>query len=108
MTEAISPRTVIEGFLQPEHPTALNVVFDAANHVGIPDQPIRLALRRMIAAGDIEQVGRGRSGKITLTPSGKSRLLRDRIALQFAFDQDNHTTTWDGTWKLLAFKRTRK
>lgn len=97
-----TPRTVIEAFLPIEGEASLDVVFDTGNAVGIADQPLRLALRRMAATGDITQTGRGRKGTAELTPAGRQRLSRDRLALGLAFAQDHGLAPWDGCWRMLA------
>ncbi|MGO1306632.1 MAG: PaaX family transcriptional regulator [Microbacterium gubbeenense] len=102
MTSHISPRTLLEALLPFDGDASLGVVYDTANLVHIKDQPVRLALRRLIAAGDIVQVGRGRGGTIALTSSGRARLSRDRVGLQLAFSQDSDLAGWDGNWHLLA------
>nr|WP_223159962.1 PaaX family transcriptional regulator [Leucobacter sp. cx-169] len=81
---------------------SLALIYDTANQVGIDDQPVRLALRRLIAAGDIEQYGRGRAGRISLTDSGNHRLSSDRIAVLLAFAQDAGQAPWDGSWRILG------
>lgn len=102
MRSQISPRTLIEAFLPFTGEVSLTVIYDTANKADLEDQPIRLALRRMMSAGDIEQHGRGRAGAISLTESGRGRLSADRMALQLALAQDADQATWDGRWRLLA------
>lgn len=102
MTPQISPRTVIEAFLPPTGSAPLDVIYDTANLVGLADQPVRLALRRLVANGDIEQTGRGRAGTVSLTNSGRRRLDRDRQSLALAFAQDAGDAPWDGRWRLIA------
>ncbi|MEU8238235.1 PaaX family transcriptional regulator [Actinoplanes missouriensis] len=96
------PRTVIEAFLPFAGDVELGLVYDAGNAAGIEDQPLRLAIRRMIAAGEVTQDGRGRRGRLTLTGNGRQRLTRDRLGLRLAFAQDRGEAPWDGTWQLLA------
>lgn len=103
MSPQISPRTLLEAFLPFEGSVGLAVIYQTANHLDIEDQPIRLALRRLIASGDIQQHGRGRAGVIELSPKGRNRIAIDRIALQLAFAQDAGDAVWDGNWHLLAF-----
>ena len=103
MTSLISPRTLIEAFLPAAGDVDLLCIYDTANQVGIEDQPVRLALRRLIAVGDIEQHGRGRAGRIWLTDVGRSRLASDRLAVQLAFAQDAGHAPWGGKWRLLGF-----
>lgn len=102
MTGQISPRTLIEAFLPFQGEADLGRIYDTANEVGIEDQPVRLAIRRLISAGDIEQRGRGRSGRIELTEGGRTRLSRDRVAVQLVFAQDAGQAAWDGLWWLLG------
>lgn len=102
MSRTPSPRTVVEAFLVPGEDTPLGLVYDTANAVGLDDQPVRLALRRMVASGDLVQTGRGRHGTIALTDAGAARLAADRAALRLAFAQDRGTAPWDGRWRLLA------
>lgn len=102
MIERLTPRTVLEAFLPPDGAVPLALVYDTANLAGLADQPLRLTIRRMIAAGEITQSGRGRSGNITLTDHGRQRLHRDRLGLALAFAQDVGRVPWDGSWRLLA------
>ncbi|MEU4562713.1 PaaX family transcriptional regulator [Actinoplanes sp. NPDC023936] len=96
------PRTVIEAFLPFAGHAELDLVYQAGNAAGIEDQPLRLAIRRMIAAGEITQDGRGRRGRLALTDAGRRRLARDRLGLRLALAQDRGEAPWDGTWRLLA------
>lgn len=102
MTPQISPRTVIEAFLPLTGGAPLAVIYDTANLAGLADQPIRLALRRLVASGDVEQTGRGRAGMVSLTSTGRRRLERDRQSLALAFAQDAGDAPWDGHWRLIA------
>ncbi|MFV0252169.1 MAG: PaaX family transcriptional regulator [Beutenbergiaceae bacterium] len=102
-TWAVTPRTVIEAFLPADGgPVGLAGMYAAANAVGVADQPLRLAIRRMVGAGELTQSGRGRGGQLTATPAGRARLHRDRVALRLAFAQDDGLAPWDGRWRLLA------
>lgn len=99
---AISPRTVIEAFLPQQGAASMREILDTANAVGLDDQPVRLAVRRLIAAGEVTQTGRGRHGEIHLTESGRRRLAGDRLALGLAFAQDDGRMPWDGRWHLIS------
>jgi phenylacetic acid degradation operon negative regulatory protein len=99
---APAPRTVIEAFLPAQGEAPLDLVYDTANAAGLDDQPVRLTIRRMHAAGEITQTGRGRRGTIGLTDTGRERLDRDRLGLRLAIAQDHGRAPWDGTWRLLA------
>lgn len=102
MTPRISPRTVIEAFLPLTGGAPLADLYDTANLAGLADQPVRLAIRRLVASGDAEQTGRGRSGTLHLTSTGRRRLARDRQSLALAFAQDAGDAPWDGRWRLIA------
>jgi len=102
VTEHIAPRTVIEAFLPSVGSIDLGTIYTAANAVGIVDQTLRLAIRRLSASGEVEQHGRGRAGSLMLTSLGHARQARDRIGLALAFGQDDGSIRWDGTWHLVA------
>ncbi|WPF83928.1 PaaX family transcriptional regulator [Sanguibacter sp. 4.1] len=102
MTPQISPRTVVEAFLPPAGDVPLAVVYDTANLAGLADQPVRLAIRRLVASGDVDQAGRGRAGTLSLTSTGRRRLQRDRESLTLARAQDAGDAPWDGHWRLMA------
>jgi phenylacetic acid degradation operon negative regulatory protein len=102
VTEHIAPRTVIEAFLPSVGSVALSTLYDEANAVGIGDQTLRLAIRRLSAGGEVEQHGRGRAGSLMLTSLGQARQTRDRIGFALALGQDAGSIRWDGTWHLVA------
>jgi len=102
MTPQISPRTLIEAFLPLTGTAPLAHIYDTANLAGLDDQPVRLTIRRMIASGDVEQAGRGRTGTLALTIAGRRRLERDRQSLALAFAQDAGDAPWDRRWRLVA------
>lgn len=102
MSSPITPRTVLEALLPFDGDASLTEIYDTANLVGIPDQPLRLTIRRLIATGDVTQAGRGRAGTLTLTPNGRHRLERDRSSLALAFAQDAGRAPWDQRWRLIA------
>lgn len=102
MTPQIAPRTVIEAFLSPADDVPLADIYDTANLAGLADQPVRLAIRRLISSGDITQHGRGRAGTVALTNEGRQRLQRDRQSLALAFAQDSGDAPWDGRWRMIA------
>ncbi|MGP5243252.1 PaaX family transcriptional regulator C-terminal domain-containing protein, partial [Corynebacterium variabile] len=73
MDMQITPRTLVEAFLPFEGEVSLAEVYAVANLAGLEDQPVRLAIRRLVAAGDVVQHGRGRAGSLTLTGTGLRR-----------------------------------
>lgn len=100
MSSRIAGRTIVEAFLPMHGKAPLARVYDAACLLGTGDQPVRLAIRRMQAAGELTQTGRGRSGTLQLTDTGRGRMDRDRSALALAFAQDAENLPWDGSWNL--------
>lgn len=96
----VTARIVVEAFLPLEGDVSLAAVYDAANATGIDDQTLRLAIRRMQAAGDLRQEGRGRAGTLVMTAAGRERIMHDRLALELAAAQDAGEVRWDGAWRL--------
>lgn len=93
---------MLEALLPAEGSAPLALVYETANLAGLEDQPLRLAIRRACAAGDVQQRGRGRAGNVELTAAGRARLARDRVGLALALAQDAGQAPWDGRWHLVA------
>jgi phenylacetic acid degradation operon negative regulatory protein len=100
---APTPREVVELSLATHGRAALSTVYDAANLLGVADQPLRLAIRRLSEAGIVEQTGRGRAGSLRSTARGRRRALLAEAYWDFALRQDAGEPGWDGLWHLLAF-----
>ena len=100
---AISPRTVIEACFSSDGRAELDTVYDLGLAVGLPEQTVRLALRRMQGEGILEQRGRGRAGHLLLTEQGGLRAERDIALVEFAFAQDRGEAPWDGRWRMYGF-----
>lgn len=100
---AISPRTVIEACFSSEGRAELDTVYDVGLAVGLPEQTVRLALRRMQGEGILEQHGRGRAGHLLLTEHGGQRADRELALVGFAFAQDRGEVPWDGRWRMYGF-----
>jgi phenylacetic acid degradation operon negative regulatory protein len=81
MTEPTTPHTVIEAFLSLVGSIDLSILYSEVNAVGISDQTLRLAIRRLSAGGKVEQRGRGRAGSLMMTRAEHARQTRDRIGL---------------------------
>jgi phenylacetic acid degradation operon negative regulatory protein len=99
----VGPRAVVEHCLAADGSAPVADVLDAARVLGIEDQPVRLAVRRMAAAGLLVQQGRGRAGTLVLTPEARLRSALDDEYWAFARRQDRGQEVWDGRWRLLAF-----
>lgn len=99
----VSARTVIEGCFSPAGTAELATVYDLGLAVGLSEQTVRLTIRRMQAAGELRQVGRGRAGTLERTDNGAERVRLEARLLAFAFAQDAGSTPWDGLWRIHAF-----
>ncbi|MFE4977596.1 transcriptional regulator [Kitasatospora sp. NPDC056651] len=98
-----APRTVVEACFDPRGTAALDYVYDVAAAVGLSDQPVRLAVRRLEAAGVLRQEGRGRKGRLVLTDAGRLRSDADARFIALAYAQDAGLAPWDGRWRLYTF-----
>lgn len=98
-----SPRAVVEHGFGPDGTAPLGDLYDAANTLGIADQPLRLAVRRLVDAGLVEQHGRGRSGVLRLTGRARLRQALDLAYWDLARAQDAGAAPWDGRWRLIGF-----
>lgn len=99
----IAPKTIIEACFGPDGVAELAMVYDVAGAVGVEDQPVRIAIRRMEAAGFLEQIGRGRKGHLVLSDGARARGVADQGFLALAAAQDAGEPTWDGLWHLYTF-----
>ncbi|WP_424936009.1 MULTISPECIES: hypothetical protein [Bacteria] len=99
----VAPRTVVECCFDASGTAALSFVYDVGLAVGVAEQAVRLAIRRLADAGVLIQEGRGRRGLIRLLPAGVERLAADTRAVAFAYAQDAGSLAWDGIWRLHTF-----
>jgi phenylacetic acid degradation operon negative regulatory protein len=100
----IAPRAVVEQCLDAlGGEVGLGDVFDVAGVLGVEEQPVRLALRRLVVAGAVVQSGRGRAALLTWTGAAGRRAALDAEYWRFAADLDRGVEQWDGVWSLLAF-----
>lgn len=100
---SVSPRTLIEGCFDADGTAALSTVYDLGLALGLPEQNVRLTIRRMQSAGLLHQVGRGRGGTLVRDEEGARRENTALRLLDFAFAQDDGRHPWDGSWHLYAF-----
>ncbi|MCD2498714.1 PaaX family transcriptional regulator [Microbacterium nymphoidis] len=103
MSIAISPRTLIEGCFRADGVAPLDVVYDVGLALGLTEQTVRLAIRRMQAAGELKQIGRGRAGRVERTSESEASARLDDRLLRFAFAQDDGDVVWDGRWRMYGF-----
>ncbi|MGO3886850.1 MAG: PaaX family transcriptional regulator, partial [Mycetocola sp.] len=79
MTNQLRPRTLIEALLPRTGTVSAELIYSTAHQAGLADQPVRLALRRLVATGTLTTEGRGASAVISLTPAGRAELDADRL-----------------------------
>lgn len=99
----VSARTVIDGCFSADGVAELSTVYDVGLAAGIPEQTVRLAIRRLEASGALRQVGRGRAGRLERTGTGAARTRSEADMLAFAFAQDDGEAPWDRRWRIYAF-----
>lgn len=99
----ISAKTIVEACFDLDGVAQLATVYDVARAVGVEDQPVRIAIRRMQTAGVLTQVGRGRKGHLVLSAGARARDLADQAYLTLAAAQDAGEQTWGGSWHLYTF-----
>jgi len=99
----VSTRFVVESLVRRDGTAALAEVYDTGNALGIPDQPLRLTVRRLIAAGVFVQEGRGRAGILRRAGSAAVTERHDAAFLRFAYRRDAGLEPWDGIWHLVVF-----
>lgn len=90
----LSARSVVLSLLLGAHPPELPVsgLVEAGELFGIAEPTLRVALTRMVAAGDLERS----DGTYRLTPRLLERQRRQDAALSPA------TRDWDGTWEMVV------
>lgn len=98
-----APRTIVEACFDSTGHASLRFVYDLASTLGVDDQPVRLAIRRIEAAGLATQEGRGRNG--VLVRSGATPRTDPVTAgrLRRALALEDESDPWDGLWRLTAF-----
>ncbi|HXH81042.1 PaaX family transcriptional regulator C-terminal domain-containing protein [Nocardioides sp.] len=101
-TAGPTPRMVVESLVRHDGVVVLADAYDVANEIGIDDQPLRLAIRRLVADGAFVQEGRGRKGILRRTPGADLREQHDVDFVALAYAQDAGLAPWDGTWHLLS------
>ncbi|MBB2910661.1 phenylacetic acid degradation operon negative regulatory protein [Streptosporangium becharense] len=99
----IAPRTVVEACFDSAGVADLGHVYDVAAAVGLDDQPVRLAVRRLVTAGLAVQEGRGRRGTLRLSAEALRRERNDTRFVAFAYRQDAGLAPWDSRWRLYSF-----
>ena len=99
----VTARTIIEGCFNANGTAELRYVYDLAVQLGLPEQTVRLAIRRMERAGELRQEGRGRAGQLILSDRSASLARTNASLIAFAYAQDAGLSHWDGNWRLYLF-----
>lgn len=97
-----APRTVVEACFDSSGRAPLHFVYDVARALGLEDQPVRLAIRRIEAAGLARQQGRGRAGVLVRLATAPRRdpVTAGRLRRARALELRD---SWDGLWRLTSF-----
>lgn len=103
LTVPVTARTVIDSSFHSDGTAELTYVYDLGIAVGLPEQTVRLAIRRLQAAGLLVQEGRGRAGRLVLQEAGIVRAKNDARLVEFSFALDRGEAPWDGRWHLYNF-----
>lgn len=98
-----APRTIVEACFDGEGHASLRLVYDVATALGVDDQPVRLAIRRIETAGLARQEGRGRNGVLIRTTQDAPTDPVTAGRLRRALALEDESDPWDGLWRLTAF-----
>ncbi len=99
---SVPPRFILESLVRADGSVDLGRAYALANSLGIPDQTLRLAIRRLCAENTFVQEGRGRRGLLRRTAAADLHEHHDVEFVQLAYAQDAGEAPWDRQWRLLA------
>ena len=99
----ISTRALIESMLREDATIDTAELYAVADALGMGDQQVRLAIKRLAAEGRFTVAGRGRSAILTATDSTRRGIEPDRDHVNLAYAQDHGLAPWNGVWHLAGF-----
>ncbi|ADG80362.1 Putative transcriptional regulator, PaaX family OS=Tsukamurella paurometabola (strain ATCC 8368 /DSM / CCUG 35730 / CIP 100753 / JCM 10117 / KCTC 9821/ NBRC 16120 / NCIMB 702349 / NCTC 13040) OX=521096 GN=Tpau_3784 PE=4 SV=1 [Tsukamurella paurometabola] len=99
----IGTRALIEAMLRADATIDAGELFDVAALLGMSDQQVRLAIKRLVTEGRFTQSGRGRSAVLSATDSTRATIEPDRDHVRLMYAQDRGRAPWDGVWHLAGF-----
>lgn len=99
----ISTRALIEAMLREDATIDAGELYAVADALGMGDQQVRLAIKRLVTEGRFTVAGRGRGAVLTATDTTRSGIEPDRDHVVLAYAQDHGLAPWDRVWHLAGF-----
>ncbi|MCS3778862.1 PaaX family transcriptional regulator C-terminal domain-containing protein [Tsukamurella ocularis] len=99
----ISTRALIEAMLREDATIDAGELYAVADALGMGDQQVRLAIKRLVTEGRFTVAGRGRGAVLTATDATRAGLEPDREHVRLMYAQDRGDAPWDGVWHLAGF-----
>ncbi|CAM3654068.1 PaaX family transcriptional regulator C-terminal domain-containing protein [Tsukamurella ocularis] len=99
----ISTRALIEAMLREDATIDAGELYAVAEALGMGDQQVRLAIKRLVAEGRFTVAGRGRGAVLTATDATRAGIEPDREHVRLMYAQDRGEAPWDGVWHLAGF-----
>ncbi|MCA0155197.1 transcriptional regulator [Tsukamurella sp. M9C] len=99
----ISTRALIEAMLREDATIDAGELYAVADALGMGDQQVRLAIKRLVAEGRFTVAGRGRGAVLTATDATRAGIEPDREHVRLMYAQDRGEAPWDGVWHLAGF-----
>ncbi|MET9325374.1 PaaX family transcriptional regulator C-terminal domain-containing protein [Tsukamurella sp. NPDC003166] len=99
----ISTRSLVESLLREDATIDAGELYAVAEVLGMGDQQVRLAVKRLVTEGRFTCVGRGRRAVLTATDATRADIEPDRAHVELAYAQDRGEAPWDGVWHLAGF-----
>ncbi|MDP0398429.1 PaaX family transcriptional regulator C-terminal domain-containing protein [Tsukamurella strandjordii] len=99
----ISTRALIESMLRSDATIDAGELYEVAGLLGMGDQQVRLAIKRLVAEGRFTHSGRGRGAVLTATDATRAGIEPDREHVRLMYAQDRGEAPWDGVWHLAGF-----
>ncbi|MBS4100562.1 PaaX family transcriptional regulator C-terminal domain-containing protein [Tsukamurella paurometabola] len=99
----ISTRALIEAMLREDATIDAGELYAVAEALGMGDQQVRLAIKRLVTEGRFTVDGRGRGAVLTATDATRAGIEPDRAHVRLMYAQDRGEAPWDGVWHLAGF-----
>ncbi|WP_207922829.1 PaaX family transcriptional regulator C-terminal domain-containing protein [Micromonospora sp. KC606] len=99
----VPTRTLVHALLRRDGTVAADELYEVAGLLAMSDQQVRLSIKRLVAAGEFEVVGRGRRAVLRAAADLRRALGAEVRFVGFAYRQDRGLEPWDGRWHLVAF-----
>ena len=99
----ISTRALIEAMIREDATIDAGELYAVAEALGMGDQQVRLAIKRLVTEGRFTVAGRGRRAVLTATDATRADIEPDRAHIDLAYAQDRGEAPWDGVWHLAGF-----